>query len=153
MGDNELYKLFRSKYTGKQIEEKLAQLATITSQLTQILQTLHQIGVTDASQESSLTDLATLVAKAKETNDTQDKAISDIRALLPQSIQFSNYTQEELERKAHSYELQPAPGTIFCLDDRQTGIGSNSCGPALNGRYAMPAQFCFTFSIVPLTFD
>ena len=113
MGDNELYKLFRSKYTGKQIEEKLAQLATITSQLTQILQTLHQMGVTDASQESSLTDLATLVAKAKETNDTQDKAISDIRALLPQSIQFSNYTQEEYDHAKSANTLKPKWYFIF----------------------------------------
>jgi len=69
------------------------------------------------------------------------------------SFNVSRYTQEELERKAHSFELEPAPGTVFCLDDRQTGLGSNSCGPALNPHYAMPAKFCFTFSIVPLTFD
>lgn len=113
MDDRELYKLFRSKYTGKQIEEKLAQLATITSQITQILQTLHQIGVTDASQESTLTDLATLVAKAKETNDTQDKAISDIRALLPQTIQFSNYTQEEYDHAKSTNNLKPKWYFIF----------------------------------------
>ena len=69
------------------------------------------------------------------------------------SFNVSRYTQEELERKAHSFELEPSPGTVFCLDDRQTGIGSNSCGPELNAHYAMPAQFCFTFSLVPLTFD
>ena len=69
------------------------------------------------------------------------------------SFNVSRYTQEELERKAHSYELEQAPGTVFCLDDRQTGIGSNSCGPELSYRYAMPAKFCFKFSIVPLTFD
>ena len=69
------------------------------------------------------------------------------------SFNVSRYTQEELERKAHSYELEQAPGTVFCLDDRQTGIGSNSCGPELNYRYAMPAKFCFKFAIVPLTFD
>lgn len=113
MDDRELYKLFRSKYTGKQIEEKLAQLATITSQITQILQTLHQIGVTDASQESTLTDLATLVARAKETNDAQDKAISDIRALLPQSIQFSNYTQEEYDHAKSTNNLKPKWYFIF----------------------------------------
>lgn len=113
MDDRELYKLFRSKYTGKQIEEKLAQLATITSQISQILKTLHQIGVTDASQDSTLTDLATLVAKAKETNDTQDKAISDIRALLPQSIQFSNYTQEEYDHDKSTNKLKPKWYFIF----------------------------------------
>ena len=69
------------------------------------------------------------------------------------SFNVSHYTQEELERKAHSYELEAAPGTVFCLDYRQNGIGSNSCGPALNARYAMPASFCFNFTILPLTFD
>ena len=113
MADNELYKLFRSKYTGKQLEEKLAQLATISAQITQILQTLHQVGLTDASQDSVLTDLATLATKAKETNDTQDKAIADIRALLPQSIQFSNYTQEEYDHAKSANTLKPKWYFIF----------------------------------------
>ena len=69
------------------------------------------------------------------------------------SFNVSRYTQEELERKGHSFELEKAPGTILCLDYRQNGIGSNSCGPALNPRYAMPKKFCFSFSIFPLTFD
>ena len=69
------------------------------------------------------------------------------------SFNVSRYSQEELERKAHSYELEPSAGTIFCLDYRQNGIGSNSCGPALHPAYAMPSNFCFSFSIVPLTFD
>ena len=69
------------------------------------------------------------------------------------SFNVSRYTQEELEHKAHSFELQPAESTVFCLDYRQNGIGSNSCGPKLNERYDMPAKFCFVFSINPLTFE
>ena len=69
------------------------------------------------------------------------------------SFNASPYAQEELERKAHSYELQPASGIVFCLDYRQNGIGSNSCGPALSPVYAMPKEFCFSFSIIPVTKD
>ena len=69
------------------------------------------------------------------------------------SFNISRYSQEELERKRHSWELEPCEGTVFCLDYRQNGIGSNSCGPDLNPRYAMPDKFCFSFSLVPLTFD
>ncbi|MGX8705603.1 MAG: hypothetical protein ACSW8J_03395, partial [bacterium] len=66
---------------------------------------------------------------------------------------LSRYAQEELERKAHSFELEKAPGAVLCIDYGQNGIGSNSCGPALNPAYAMPDQFCFKFSIVPLTIE
>ena len=67
------------------------------------------------------------------------------------SFNVSPYTQEELERKAHSYELERAEGVVFCLDYRQNGIGSNSCGPALNAAYAMPDALRFSFSILPFT--
>ena len=69
------------------------------------------------------------------------------------SFNISRYSQEELERRAHSFELEKAPGTVFCLDYGQNGIGSNSCGPDLNPAYAMPDKFCFKFSIVPMTFE
>ena len=69
------------------------------------------------------------------------------------SFNASRYAQEELERKAHNYELVPADGTVFCLDYRQNGIGSNSCGPKLKVNYTMPGQFCLAFSIVPVSQD
>ena len=47
----------------------------------------------------------------------------------------SVYTQEELTEKAHNYELKASPYTVFCLDYRQNGIGSNSCGPRLLEKY------------------
>ena len=60
------------------------------------------------------------------------------------SFQISEYTQEELTRKAHNYELERSPHTVLCLDYAQSGIGSNSCGPQL----AKPMRFdeeTFTF--------
>ena len=69
------------------------------------------------------------------------------------SFNVSHFTQEELESKAHNFELEPCGDTVLCLDYRQNGIGSNSCGPALNPRYAMPEEFTFEFSLQPLSQD
>jgi len=69
------------------------------------------------------------------------------------SFNASPFTQEELERKAHNFELEPCGDTVFCLDYRQNGIGSNSCGPALIPRYAMPDAFTFEFALQPFSAD
>ena len=69
------------------------------------------------------------------------------------SFNASRFTQEELTAKAHNYELESCGDTVFCLDYRQNGIGSNSCGPQLNKRYEMPAAFTFDFSMMPFSAD
>ncbi len=53
------------------------------------------------------------------------------------SFQASVYTQEELTEKAHNYELKPCGSTVFCIDYRQAGIGSASCGPMLLEKYQL----------------
>ena len=66
------------------------------------------------------------------------------------SFNASAYTQEELTEKAHNYELVKSPYTVLCLDWRQNGIGSNSCGPALLEQYRLDeTQFTFRISLVP----
>ena len=52
----------------------------------------------------------------------------------------SPYTQEELTRKAHNFELRESGCTVLCLDAFQNGLGSNSCGPALSEAYQSPAE-------------
>ena len=69
------------------------------------------------------------------------------------SFNASRYTQEELERRRHNYELQKADGNVLCIDFSQHGIGSNSCGPELNAQYTLPEKFRFSFTLLPLTFD
>ncbi len=69
------------------------------------------------------------------------------------SFNVSRYTQEELEGKTHNFELEPCGDTVFCLDYRQNGIGSNSCGPKLNRNYEMPRAFTFDFSLQPVSND
>jgi beta-galactosidase len=56
------------------------------------------------------------------------------------SFSASPYTQEELTQKAHNFELRKSGCTVLCLDAFQNGIGSNSCGPALNEKYEAPAE-------------
>jgi len=66
-------------------------------------------------------------------------------------FQLSPYTQEELTQKTHRHELQKAPGPVLCVDYRQNGIGSNSCGPALLEKYSFGEKaFDFVWRIVPL---
>lgn len=62
----------------------------------------------------------------------------------------SAYTQEELAGKAHNYELEESPYTVFCVDYRQSGIGSNSCGPKLLEKYQLnDEEFRFLMRLLP----
>ncbi len=68
----------------------------------------------------------------------------------PFSFNASVYTQEELERKTHYYELEPSGSTVLCLDYAQNGIGSNSCGPELKEDYRFDEEaFTFEIKLVP----
>ena len=68
----------------------------------------------------------------------------------PFSFNASRYTQEELERAAHNYELQESGSTVLCIDYAQNGIGSNSCGPAVLEKYRFnDTAFRFQFELVP----
>lgn len=48
----------------------------------------------------------------------------------PFSFQASRYSE-----KAHNFELVPSDGIYVALDYKQSGIGSNSCGPRLAEKY------------------
>lgn len=66
------------------------------------------------------------------------------------SFNASIYTQEELTEKAHNYELVPSGHTVLCVDYRQDGIGSNSCGPCLMEPYRLDEEeFNFAFRVQP----
>lgn len=52
---------------------------------------------------------------------------------------MSYFTQEELTRKAHNFQLERSGNTVVCLDYAQNGIGSNSCGPELRKEYQLDA--------------
>ncbi len=64
----------------------------------------------------------------------------------PFSFNASVFTQEELTEKKHNFELVPCGSTVWNLDFRQNGIGSNSCGPRLLEKYRLKEE-TFTFSL------
>lgn len=66
------------------------------------------------------------------------------------SINVSPYTQEELAGKKHNYELEESGCIVLCLDYKQNGIGSNSCGPALLDKYKFNEEvFTFKMKLIP----
>ena len=66
------------------------------------------------------------------------------------SFNASNYSQEELTKKAHNYELEPDGHTILNLDYKQNGIGSASCGPRLSGQYRFDEEsFTYDLFLIP----
>ncbi len=66
------------------------------------------------------------------------------------SFNASRYSQEELMSRAHDFELMPGRDTVLCLDYMQTGIGSGSCGPALQDKYRLDAEaFRFALTLLP----
>ena len=66
------------------------------------------------------------------------------------SFNVSHYTQEELTRTAHNFELKESGYTVLCIDTAQSGIGSNSCGPLPLPQYRMNNEnYSFSFLITP----
>ncbi len=62
------------------------------------------------------------------------------------SFNCAHFTPKQLTETAHDYELVPLAETCVNLDACQSGIGSNSCGPALHERWQMKEKH-ITFSV------
>lgn len=56
------------------------------------------------------------------------------------SFSASEYTQEELAKKAHRFELEKSGYTVICADFAMSGVGSASCGPMLAEKYRIPIK-------------
>ena len=77
-----------------------------------------------------------------------------LTCVTPEEFSFnaSHYTAEELTHKAHNFELEESGSTVLCLDYKQNGIGSNSCGPVLIEKYRLVDETIdFTIRIMPET--
>lgn len=61
------------------------------------------------------------------------------------------YTQEELQRAAHDYELNKCGKTVLCVDYRHIGMGSGSCGPQLADKYQLEPEFTYHMTFRPIT--
>ncbi|MBQ7346848.1 MAG: DUF4981 domain-containing protein [Clostridia bacterium] len=67
------------------------------------------------------------------------------------SFNCSHFTTEQLTGTAHDYELVPLAETVVHIDYRHSGIGSNSCGPALDEQYRLDeTEFSFAFRLLPV---
>ena len=62
-----------------------------------------------------------------------------------------HYTAHDLSDTPMAHLLNPRKETIVHIDYRQTGIGSNSCGPRLAEQYAFnEKEIHFAFSMKPI---
>lgn len=67
------------------------------------------------------------------------------------SLSALHYTAHDLEATPMAHQLKPRKETILHIDYRQTGIGSNSCGPQLASAFTFnQKEIDFTFSIKPI---
>ncbi len=66
------------------------------------------------------------------------------------SFRASHYSAAQLTSANHDYELKPSENTFVSIDYKQSGIGSNSCGPQLAGRFRLSEKnFSFEFTVAP----
>ena len=69
-----------------------------------------------------------------------------ITAQQPFEINISQYSTRELMNRTHSAQLQKDGKTHIRIDYKDSGIGSNSCGPALLPKYCLQEkEICFAF--------
>ena len=54
------------------------------------------------------------------------------------SFNASEYTEEELAKAKHNFELEKCADNVICVDWKMAGVGSNACGPALADKYRIP---------------
>ena len=97
-------------------------------------------------------DCSYVQISAPGANDGADRTSHSIAvtSTVPFSMNASPYTAEELTNAAHNYELPESNKSVLCIDYRQNGIGSNSCGPELDEKYRFDEdewEFGFTMHV------
>lgn len=74
----------------------------------------------------------------------------------PFSFRASHYPQALLTSTAHNFELKKSDEVELCLDYKNSGIGSNSCGPVLADEYALKEtefRIRLFFGFAPVTVE
>ena len=71
-----------------------------------------------------------------------------VTAQTPFSCSVNPYTTAQLRDTRHDFELTENAFVNVCLDVAMRGIGSASCGPALDGRFEIPREGKNTFTFV-----
>lgn len=66
----------------------------------------------------------------------------------------SHFTAKDLEQASNAADLKPRKETFVRIDYKVGGIGSNSCGPALDPAYQFnEKRIDFSFSLAPVVLD
>ncbi len=66
-------------------------------------------------------------------------------------INASHFTPAYLTETKHDFELVPKEETVVCMDYKQQGIGSSSCGPIINPKYNFSEKSVnFSFRLKPI---
>ncbi|MBQ7010443.1 MAG: hypothetical protein IJN63_01955 [Clostridia bacterium] len=68
-----------------------------------------------------------------------------VTAEKPFSFSVNPYTTKQLTTAKHGYELKENDFVNVCIDLGIRGVGSYSCGPALDEKYEIPREFTNTF--------
>ncbi len=64
------------------------------------------------------------------------------------SFSASHFTPDDLTKAFHTYDLVPRDETILCMDLKQRGLGTASCGPDTLPEYKIgPGQYRFDYTI------
>lgn len=67
------------------------------------------------------------------------------------SFNAQHYSAQMLDQTPHDYQLIPDSRTYLTVDYKQSGVGSNSCGPALAEEYRLSERtFAHTVRIKPI---
>ncbi len=73
-----------------------------------------------------------------------------VTADAPFSASVNPYTTKQLTETTHAFDLPREQGIYVCLDLAMRGVGSHSCGPALDAKYEIPRKgrnrFVFRFA-------
>ena len=71
-----------------------------------------------------------------------------VEAEGPLEFSASHFTAEDLFAAFHTYDLKPRPEVILSLDYRQSGLGTNSCGPGVLEPYQIkPGRYDWTYTL------
>ena len=113
---------------------------------------LVQVSAPGASDESDRNSSYQSICNAQtaETIAATTAHSITVTSAVPFSMNASPYTAEELTKAAHNYELPESGKSVLCIDYRQNGIGSNSCGPELDEKYRFDEdewEFGFTMHV------
>ena len=83
-------------------------------------------------------------------HDANGAGVAVVMEDAPFDFSAIPYEAHELGQYKHNFELPEPDKTVFSIDYKNSGLGSNSCGPLLLDKYRMnDKEFTFNVRIIP----